>query len=155
MNAILNPLGIDDPHLLRLYDYWAEKRGERTGPSRKEIDPGELSWILPRLMLIDVADTIGEFHVRLMGTEVANEFGQDRTGMKFSDIEGVENLDKIFERYVRVGRTGIPDYERARPVSDLRSFRGYSRLMLPLSDDGERVSMILVGLAYFGRAVST
>lgn len=106
-------------------------------------------------MLIDVADTIGEFHVRLMGTEVANEFGQDRTGMKFSDIKGVENLDKIFERYVRVGRTGIPDYERARPVSDLRSYRGYSRLMLPLSDDGERVSMILVGLAYFGRAVST
>ncbi|WP_420406124.1 PAS domain-containing protein [Nisaea sp.] len=154
MGALHVSAVIDDPELRRLYDYWAERRGGRLAPSRTDIDPAELTWILPRLMLIDVADDIGDFRVRLMGTEVAKEFGEDRTGQRFAEIDGVENLDQVFAIYEQVARDCVPHYERERPVSELRSYRGYSRLMLPLSDGGPGASMILVGLAYFGRRIS-
>lgn len=55
-------------------------------------------------------------------------------------------------RYADVARSGSPHYDHARAVSNLRSYRGYSRLLLPLCEDGSRVSMIMSGFAFFGRS---
>jgi hypothetical protein len=47
-------LRIEHPKLQQLFDYWAAKRGERKMPSRADIDPLELSFIIGNLILVDV-----------------------------------------------------------------------------------------------------
>ena len=149
---------IDDADLSRLFAYWDERRragGDgRAAPTRDDIDPLSMDWMLGRLMLIDTADSIGDFRVRLFGTTIATEFGEDRTGLRFRDIANVENLDEVFERYLSVYQNGVPNYETGRTVSNLRRYRGYSRLLLPLSNDGVSVAMILVGVSFFGNSNS-
>lgn len=150
MNLDRSPPAIREPDLQRLHTYWDTKRGTAFAPTRADIDITDLTWVLGRLMLIDTADTLAAFRVRLFGTVIAEEFGQDRTGLRFDEIVNVENLDAVLARYWTVYSTGRPDYQQDRTVSDLRSFRCYSRLLLPLSDDGERTSMILAGVTFFG-----
>jgi PAS domain len=52
----INPARHDliDPLLQRLYDYWDEKRRARAMPSRADIDPLEMAFILGYVSLVDV-----------------------------------------------------------------------------------------------------
>lgn len=42
------------PDLALALDYWSQKRGSRFAPSRDDIDPTEITAILPRILLADV-----------------------------------------------------------------------------------------------------
>ena len=45
---------LTEPGLIRFYDYWADLRGSRTLPARKDIDPLEMPrGYLPNIMLIE------------------------------------------------------------------------------------------------------
>jgi len=124
-------------------DYWDTKRRGRRMPARADIDPIELRRFLPGIILIDVVDDARRYVYRLVGTREVAMRGKDPTGQ--SMIEGffAATLDAALAIPDQVVTTRAPLFiHRDFTAPDGRL--GYEDLiMLPLSEDGERVNMIL------------
>ena len=142
-------LDIKEPLLRQLFAYWNDKRGTRRLPSRKDISPAEIPKLLPHLMMVDVAETLGDFRYRLFGTSVCQGFGWDRTGVRFAELPNIENYEEVYEGYWQTYDQAIPVYFPGRIVSKEMHFISYSRLTLPLSSDDKVVDQILGGCVFF------
>jgi hypothetical protein len=146
MEAIINP------RLLRLYDYWRERRGDRRFPARADIDPLDLAFLMGNLILIDVVESDPPgFFIRLHGTNLVNRAGYELTGKMLNDLPITEFRQLAMQTFTRVATTGEPFHGNRDRVLDERS-RRYETLILPLSKDGKRVDMLLAGLIYADEA---
>jgi hypothetical protein len=93
---------IGEPDLLRLFDYWRDKRGGRPMPSRADIDPIEIDWALARLSLLDY-DPADGFRYRLAGAEPSSMFGRGNLkGLAFRDLMSPEGARFVEERWAPV-----------------------------------------------------
>lgn len=118
-------------------------------PARTDIDPVQIPKLLPWIMLIDVEGSGATFRYRLVGSEIANLVGASLTRKTVGSTVG----GRYTEWLLGVYRTAV---EQKKPVfsqSELAfgshgQTRVVSRLMLPLSNDGSSVSMILNGQEY-------
>ena len=72
------PLRASISHHFDLYRYWLSKRAGRTMPARSDLNPDDISALLPYLGIVD--QIIGQFHYRLFGTAAAQQLGYDLTG---------------------------------------------------------------------------
>src|SRR6185312_534525 len=70
-----------------IHAYWLAKRGQRRMPSRWDIDPAEIPRLLRNLMLIDVSHDPIRFRYRLIGSNVVDATGEDRTGRWFDTVD--------------------------------------------------------------------
>ena len=107
---------------------------------RSSIDPTELASVLSCLILVEI---VGErFRYRLVGTDVATNFGRDFTG-HFLDEQNFANRDFYLACYGDVRATAQPIFGLDHwAYSDGRS--GVAEFaMLPLSFDGTTVSQVL------------
>ena len=140
--------GIVHPNLRRLYDYWAEKRGERKMPARVDIDPLDILYIVGNVILVDVVE--GDplrFHIRLHGTNLAERVGYELTGKMLDELP-VDDFRALAQRsFTWVTSKVQPLHSRRDRIIDGR-FARYETVIMPLSDDGERVNRLLVGLIY-------
>jgi hypothetical protein len=108
------------------------------------------------LYLVDVerrndCDTPYRFRYRLVGTGIVERNGSDPTGRYLDDFENRPFHETILADYARCAA------ER-RPVAASRRFMDatgrhwlYQRLVLPLSEDGDKVNMLLGGNAFADR----
>ena len=133
------------PALRDLADYWRAQRGAASMPRRADIDPIDLRDHLARLILADVLHAPMRFHFRVVGTELEHQLGRRYTGTTIDDSAGaffkpyqavVEQVRPIRE-YVRY------DFDDGGPIGE------FERLLMPLSEDGENVTMV------FGEAIYT
>ncbi len=117
----------DDLVLGTALAYWLEKRGARSMPSKRDIDPTEISAkILPNLQLIDVIDGGARFRYRLIGTATVDAYGEDFTGRYPDEMFPAELRDFIHGIYRRVCVSKAPSssatgMSRQRALSWLRS----------------------------------
>ncbi|HEX7970268.1 MAG TPA: PAS domain-containing protein [Stellaceae bacterium] len=140
-------LDIVDPLLQPLYDYWSGKCGGRAMPSRSDIDPVDLSFMLGQILLIDVLRAPRRFRVRVHGTELVRRAGYELTG-KTLDALPLPEYRAIAQRSLTtVVETCAPFHSVRDRVVDGRSFR-YEGLVLPLSRNERDVDMLLVGMRY-------
>ena len=126
-----------------MHRYWQDKRRGRAMPSRADIDPFELKPFLPGLILIDVVEDARRYVYRLVGTREVAMRGKDPTGK--SMIEGFFAPDLAAALAIpdRVVTTRAPFFlHRAFTAPDGR-IGDEDLIMLPLSNDGERVNMIM------------
>ena len=150
MSDAFDPSVVEETRLRELYAYWLEKAAGRAMPSRADLDPVEIPALLSRIVLVEVADRIDDFRYRLFGTAVARGFKHDRTGTTLGERRpDLENSDEVYEGYWRCYRDATPTYFHGRVVSSAMEHRRYSRLVLPLSGDGQRVDMILAGFVFY------
>jgi len=115
-------------------------------PSRKDIDPVQLPReYLPDLMLIDVLHDPRRYRYRLVGTNIVGATGEDRTGGFFQDVPFFQAYPAMLQQYENVVETGQPLHS-LEPFTHFRSGAVYEvdRLLLPLSNDGQLVDMVLV-----------
>jgi hypothetical protein len=128
-----------------IHDYWLAKRGERRMPSRWDINPTEIPRMLRNLMLIDVLYAPIRFRYRLIGTNVVDATGENRTGKCFDTVDFIAANPIVREQYVAAVTTGEPVHS-TEPFHRLDNRVEYEaeRLLLPLSSDGAAVDMILV-----------
>ncbi len=136
--------------LARLYDYWVSRSREGRIPSRAQIDPLDVPELLPIVFLVDVVWAKGEpdFRFRLVGSKITEIVGSDPTGRNFSSFYDEANLAPMTELYSRVASLGEPFVNNSSaPFSD-KDFVKLARLLLPLSEDGEQVDMILGALFF-------
>jgi hypothetical protein len=122
---------------------WRQKRGERAMPCRKDFDVLDLRSWLGNVNLIDVERGAARFRLRLVGTRIAALQERDCTGRYFDEFVPERLLGDVLAPFRQTVLTRVPAADelvmqgRAGPV--LRC----SRLVLPLSDDGVDVTMIM------------
>jgi hypothetical protein len=141
---------IGDPRLVELYRYWDGRRGSRFAPRRADITPSEIPKLLPYLLLTDILPD-RRYRYRLIGTEVERVFGTKMTGRFIDELMRGEYLDFINGLYKALIECRAPVYSENLYAND--TFRT-QRLMLPLSEDGETVNMVLSGQVFLRRSGS-
>jgi hypothetical protein len=137
------------PRIAEIYRYWDRKRGERSMPSRGDIDPSEIKSFLPGIIIVDVLPTEPpNFVYRLVGTREVEARGCDPTGRLVGEEWFGITAEEVLTNYriVVEQRTVLLDTEY-RNVLELQ-MREAGTLFLPLSDDGDTVSKILIYTEY-------
>jgi hypothetical protein len=111
-------------------------------PSRADIEPLELRKYLPGIILIDVVDDERRYVYRLVGTREVAMRGKDPTGQSILQGFFAPNLAAALAILDKVVTTRAPLFmHRDFTAPDGRL--GYEDIvMMPLSEDGERVSML-------------
>jgi hypothetical protein len=139
---------IEHPKLRQLFDYWESKRGGRKMPSRADIDPLDLGFIIGNLILVDViAEAPLGFRIRLHGTNLSERVGYELTGKMLEEMPQVEFSELTRLSFTKVSNTGRPLHARRDRMLDGKA-RRYETIVLPLSSDNAVVEMILCGLIY-------
>jgi hypothetical protein len=142
--------GIVHPSLQRLYQYWSEKRGGRSMPSRADIDPLDIRYAIGNVILIDVIDgTPLQFRIRLHGTKLAEHVRFDLTGKMLDEMPQAEFRELTRQSFTKVATTKKPLHAHRDRILDDR-LRRYETIVLPLSSDDDRVDVILCALFYDG-----
>lgn len=131
--------------LRALYKYWLSKRNARSMPSRKDINPAELTPYLPHICLIDVEHNPLNFRGRLMGSETVRAMGKDVTGYYLDQIPNSETMRK---NYTALVESRKPYLAHNRLNWSEKDYLEYFALGMPLSDNDKDVNMIFFGMLY-------
>ena len=129
--------------LVQVQMYWDSKRENRFAPRRVDIDPADVKELLPRIMLVDVCqDGSLDFRFRLSGTAINTILNGELTGKRPSDLIPPAYGAMIHDHYCLAVRQRQPLVHIVTLDSYERSLT-YVRLLLPLSEDGEHVTMLI------------
>lgn len=126
-----------------VYDYWNAKRSGRLMPRRADLDPGELKPYLPFIMLVEVTDDARRFVYRLVGTAEVDARGSDPTGRSVQEAS-FGNAEEAIATYDYVVRHRAPYCHRDPFEGPDGEMESEDIIFLPLSEDGDRVSVVLV-----------
>lgn len=129
------------PKLLSLYAHWLEQGGGGL-PLAAALDPAALRPWLGNLLVIDVCRG-DDFVYSYYGQGLTDAFGVDKVGQSIATLPGPQ-LDILHAEYDRVRIEKRP-VARVYTAEFDGSVTSWERLVMPLSDDGEDVSKILVG----------
>lgn len=140
------------PELQDLHRLWLRLRGERSMPSRRDFRPAEARHLLRHLILIDVdpdAPRKRRFRVRLHGTAQVEYQGVDWTGAHPHDKASQAAAD----RFCDIGDHIVATKQPLMSTGSLfwmpeKPYSRFEAILMPMSDDGDRVNMIL-GLTIF------
>jgi len=133
------------PDLRRLLDYWRDKRGARAFPRRADIDAVDLGFMLARIALTEVHEGARRYRLRVVGSWWAQLSGVELTGTWVDDWSQA-NLRKLTtDTYEAVIAARTPLCARRDTWVDDKKL-SYEILLLPLSEDDARISMIMTGI---------
>lgn len=143
---------LDEPLLAELYSYWSARRRGREVPARADIDPVDIPQLLPHLTLTEMvpAETARGFRIRyrLAGTEIESHFGCPLTNRYLDELVAGAFVDFAMDLHERVRADKEPVYTEVLFGSDGADPLQVKRLMLPLSEDGERINLMLAGVVF-------
>lgn len=122
----------DDPILSDLASYWLARRGERSMPDRRDIDPLHMPrQVLPHLALLELtADS--RFRFRLVGTEVVSRLGFNPVGRLVSDVFRDAYRNYMEGALEMTAREQAPVYCESNFLWDPGGVMHTRRLLLPL-----------------------
>lgn len=137
----------DYPELSRVLAYWNRQRGDRFAPRRADIDPADMVESLSRITLSDVlragpGEDGLDFRYRLTGTEICTTHWRDPTGEAPRDMRPPAYGALLHAHYIEAVRRRAPMLHLIA-LSMIDKARSYVRLMLPLSEDGTTVTMLM------------
>lgn len=116
-------------------------------PSRADIDPVDMPRkLLPHIVLVDVLASPLRFRYRVMGTAITSMLGLDWTGRFVDELpEAGSGVSKQYTTTVKDGAPAVyvDDSKMYDPSLMQHKLVRYERLLLPLSEDGSSVSMLL------------
>lgn len=135
----------ETPELRRLLQYWNVQRGTRAFPRRCDLDPLDFWYMLDRVALTEVHEDPRRYRLRLVGGYWQRLSGVEMTGM-WLDEWPHGNQRKITEDFYATLIDGrVPRFQRRDAVVDYQTLR-YEIMLLPISEDGARISMIMTGI---------
>lgn len=126
-------------------DHWWSLPRDGHVPVRSAFDPLAVPRLLPRMLICDLTEP-GIVRIRLMGTEMASNFGFDPTGGDYLDLVVPERREAAYQGFIvpashpcgmRV--LGENRYSSGGPIA-------VETVGLPFRrDDGEGMQMVFVG----------
>ncbi len=132
------------PQVAEIFAYWRERCGGRRMPRRCDVDPADLGRLLPNILLIDVVNDERRFVYRVVGTEEVRVRGNDPTGKAVAEAFYGENRERVLAKYEQVCATRSFLFSVMSYAAPDKPLCHDELLHLPLSEDGESVSQILV-----------
>lgn len=132
------------PRIADFYRYWESKRGTRCMPSRADMVPAEMKIFLPGIVLVAVSHNPLRLVYRLVGTREVEYRGYDPTGKDVAQHFAGSSQHEVMRNYELVIETKSFVYDEDCLLSADHSFQEAGTLLLPLSDDGETVNMVIV-----------
>jgi len=134
--------------LLRLYQYWDEKRGEKLFPARTDLDLLEFTYALSWVSLVDVEQSPLRFHYRLVSTTLTDRLGYEMTHRYTDDIPEEDTRRYVQKLYARCVDQRMPIYEKSTRAFAAKIWE-HEALVLPLSSNQEAIDMLMVYRATF------
>lgn len=155
----------DHGDLQRLLAYWADRCGSRQFPRRADIDPVDLAFMLNRIGLTEVYESDprsdqerlasekpaipssgGRFYrFRLVGSWWRDITGYELTGAWSDQLPNPRMTDITVSFYEMMIAGRRPHFTSRDAWIEERRLN-YQILILPLSEDGHRISMIMTGI---------
>jgi hypothetical protein len=127
---------------LELYRYWLSKRGARVMPSRGDINPADISQLLPYLMVVERAGE--QFRYRQVGSAIVEAVGYDATGINVgSYIAAPETAAQVRVIFDWVYTAAGPVFVAGEMLHKTGANINLSLLTGPLSEDGVAVDMCI------------
>jgi hypothetical protein len=136
---------VKDRRLRQLHAYWAGLCDGRRMPSREDVDPLEVPALLPFIFLIDVLDDPQDFRFRLAGTHFREFAGEEVTGKRIGEIFPPEFCAEVRMQWAGVVAEKAPKSGSGQLWVPGREYVSWEGVILPLSPDGDRVTMFLGG----------
>ncbi len=137
------PQGMERRLVLRLLSYWRELRAEGEFPSFADVDPDEMSDMWSHCFAIEIFEDDSEPVFRAMGDELAatTDYSLIDQGVTVAQERTLASVAITF--LPEVLRKGVPvsrgdEFFKADGTQVL-----YRSILLPMSDDGDRISGIL------------
>lgn len=133
-----------------LFELW-HSRSAKGLPAWRDFDVLEMRPWLGRLTLVEMMEDGHDILWRVFGTKVAEMLQRDMTGVRYSERPEVVPAN-VHKTYWQVAASGKPLLHMVtqREVDD--PLVGMVRLLLPLSDGGKRVDMVMTGYDESGSA---
>lgn len=133
------------PKIRTLVDYWHARCCDGRLPNRAAINPADLKPLLPTMFLIDCPTRDDRDWVyRLIGTEIVEREGYDKTGKAVSKYFTGAAWPAIRAEYIMCMDQHRPVYRADTALDRLaRLSFDFERIFLPLASDGENVDMIV------------
>ncbi|MGO1121012.1 PAS domain-containing protein [Rhodovibrionaceae bacterium A322] len=127
-----------------IYSYWNDKRQGRAMPRRADIDPLDMVSLLPNLVLVDVTWDPFKLTYRLVGTRNVEQRSFDPTGKSVEEGFFGQSKETVLALYKQVAEKGQPLFQREDHLSSAGRRMKDEVIFLPLSEDGQITSQILV-----------
>ena len=131
--------------LRRLLQYWNMQCGSRPFPRRRDIDPLDFWFMLDRVTLTEVHEAPRRYRLRLVGGFWQRLAGFEATGMWLEDWPHPNQRKLTEASYERLIAGRVPRFARRDTVLDYQTLN-YEIILLPLSEDGSRITMIMAGI---------
>ncbi len=145
------------PALAELFGYWRSLSTDGSVPRRLDIDPVPLGRILPHLQLLDLGATPDDLRYRLVGDTIVEAFGFEPARRSRGEIrrqhvkpENQAGFDETSRQTDSVGRQGLVAYTHDHMTSYSRGHLAYARLLLPVSEDGRRITGVFGAIYHSG-----
>ena len=140
------------PDTLAFYKYWLSKiRSTRTMPSRADLDPPEMRGWLPCNQLNDVHENPRRLIYRLVGESEVKVRGYNPTGRAVAETAIGQGTSDPLGNYGIVIDAKTPVYDFSKINHPHGFLVSQECVLLPLSDDGERVNMVVT----YGKVISS
>ncbi len=149
--AAMSRADISHEGLSKLYDLWVEAANGDGLPDRRNFGPEILKPWLGNLVLIDVSET-GKYRYRLYGSNFVFRFGVEMTNRTVDDLppEQAKMIRMEYDAVVASKQPLVRRYTGGCDIVDIhrrldsQRVETWERLVLPLSNGGDRVAMLLV-----------
>jgi len=142
--VVMDPdLGFVHPLPRRLVALWRARLGAGTLPARTGFDPVLMREHLGHLFLVDIEGPLIRLRWRLIGSRITSLMQRDSTGRYFDELYPAEIMSTVLETYRWVIEQQRPLRTHGRAFYPDRQMYDYETLLLPLSNDGARVDMVL------------
>jgi len=141
MHKITGADQIESRIIRELFVYWQSKCAGRPLPRRVDIDPAEISGLIPNLLIADIELDPFRVKYRLVGTRVVQMTGFEFTGKYLDEIALPDDEGPFLECYQTACAWRAPVATRIKWHLGDNSTGEYDICILPLSDDGETVNM--------------
>lgn len=117
-------------------------------PQRRDIDPREITRLLPYVQINEFVDGGKRIRYRLVGTAIAVTYGSDATGKYFDEMLSGERLRYFEEKYRLVCAERRPILLITRHLSGTGVELLCRRVVMPLSEDGTIVNQALTAMSF-------
>jgi hypothetical protein len=148
----VDPAVVTNTRVREFHSYWLARRGERRFPSRKDIEPTDIPYLLSGIVLLDVHYDPLDFEYRLLGDDIVTRFGNLK-GKRVRKAAAINVSSSAYRNYCQVIETGMPQFLEGTAIGAYRQGRPalMSRVHCPLSTDGEIIDKIVSYLAFLER----
>ena len=127
-----------------MYEYWNGKRGDRSMPSRADIDPTDIRDVLSNVILTRLEYNPFRVLYRLVGTRSVENAGMDFSGKYLDELDFVSEFETDWPAIYRaIADEKVPLYGLCKIRFTDGVVKPYIAAMFPLSSDGAIVDQVL------------